>query len=393
MTATPLPNSPSQTSQFKFSLVLPAASSHFFHDVYTSFLAPLLPLLIEKLSLSLTQAGSLTAILQIGSLLNPIIGFFADRVNLNFLVILTPAITATLMSLIGAADSYASLALLLLVTGVSVAAYHAPAPVMIARVSGRRLGLGMSLFMAFGELARTLGPLLAVWAVTTWQLEGLYRVMVLGWASSFILFLRLRNVSSRSDKPGQLSVLLPALRTFFIPLAVINLFRNFMLECLTTYLPTYMSAQGASLWMAGSALSILELAGVAGALVSGSLSDKLGRKPILLATTLIPVAVMLVFLNTQGWLVVPLLLGLGFTGLSSTPVMMAMVQETLPDNRSVANGLYMLFGFLLRPIATLGVGMLGDWMGIQQAYLWASLLSLLAVPAIFIIFRKPSPAQ
>lgn len=388
MTTTTQPIPPAHITQFKYSQVLPVASSHLFHDLYTSFFAPLLPVLIEKLSLTLTQAGSLTAILQIGSVLNPLIGYFADKVNLNFLVILAPAVTATLISLIGFADSYASLALLLLITGVSVAAYHAPAPVMIARVSGRKLGLGMSLFMAFGELARTLGPLLAVWAVTTWTLEGFYRVMVLGWGASFILFLQLRNVSSRSEKPGRLSILLPTLRTFFIPLAFVNLFRNFMLECLTTYLPTYMSAQGASLWVAGSALSILELAGVAGALTSGPLSDKIGRKPVLLATTLIPVAVMLLFLNAQGWLVAPLLLGLGFTGLSATPVMMAMVQETLPDNRAVANGLYMLIGFLLRPIATLGMGMMGDWLGLQQAYLWASLLSLLAVPAILALPGK-----
>ena len=62
---------------------------------------------------------------------------------------------------------------LMFAIGVSVAAFHAPAPAMIGRVSGVRIGLGMSIFMASGELARAAGPLIAVWAVATWGLEGL----------------------------------------------------------------------------------------------------------------------------------------------------------------------------------------------------------------------------
>ena len=57
------------------------------------------------------------------------------------------------------------------------AAFHATAPAMIGRVSGRQVGLGMSLFMVGGELAYTLGPLLAVWAVP----PGLWMVIIVWW--------------------------------------------------------------------------------------------------------------------------------------------------------------------------------------------------------------------
>ena len=54
----------------------------------TTFILPalpqLLPVLIEKLSLSLTQAGALSACLQIPSLLNPLIGYLADRMICAF---------------------------------------------------------------------------------------------------------------------------------------------------------------------------------------------------------------------------------------------------------------------------------------------------------------------
>lgn len=380
-----------QEKNFQTGQVMPIAGAHFVHDTYTAFVAPLLPVIIEKLSLTLTAAGSLTAILQLPAVLNPFIGYLADRISLRYFIILAPAVTASLISLLGFADSYLALAILLFITGISVAAFHAPAPAMIARVSGRQVGLGMSLFMASGELARTLGPLIAVWAVSLWGLEGVYRLFIPGWAASLILFFGLRRVPVSPLRTGSLAALKPALRSLFLPLLLITFFRNFMLDSLVTYLPIYMSQQGSSLWLAGGALSILEFAGVAGALSSGPLSDRIGRKSILLAATILSSILLLIFLNVSGWQVVPLLLLLGFTALSSQPVLLAIVQDTLPEHRAMGNGLYMTISFLIRPIAILAIGALGDRGGLVSAYFWGAIISLLAIPAILALpgpFRK-----
>lgn len=61
-------------NKFQTGKVALVSFSHFIHDVYTSFLAPLLPLIIEKLSLTLGQAGLLSTVMQIPALLNPFIG-------------------------------------------------------------------------------------------------------------------------------------------------------------------------------------------------------------------------------------------------------------------------------------------------------------------------------
>ena len=45
--------------KFQTEQIMTIVGGHFVHDTYSAFLAPLLPLLIEKLSLSLTLAGSL----------------------------------------------------------------------------------------------------------------------------------------------------------------------------------------------------------------------------------------------------------------------------------------------------------------------------------------------
>jgi FSR family fosmidomycin resistance protein-like MFS transporter len=324
------------------------------------------------------------------ALLNPFIGYLADRVSLRYFVILAPAVTATLISSMGLAPSYLSLAFILLLSGVSVAAFHAPAPAMIGRVTGNQVGKGMSLFMAAGELARTIGPLIAVWGLSLWTLNGMYRLAVVGWATSLILFWRLRAVPARTDKQAGLRIALPAMRRLFVPIIVFTLFRNFMIECLITYLPVYMSSQGASLWIAGASLSILELAGVGGALLSGTSSDRLGRKPVLLVATVASIGLMFVFLRIEGWLLALVLLLLGFTALSTTPVIMSMVQDQLPHHRAVGNGVYMLVGFALRPIAIMSVAFMGERFGLQAAFTWSALLCLLSIPAIFALPDKPA---
>jgi FSR family fosmidomycin resistance protein-like MFS transporter len=253
---------------------------------------------------------------------------------------------------------------------------------MIGRISGLQVGNGMSLFMAAGELSRTVGPLIAVWAVTNWTLDGIYRLVVLGWVASLLLYWRLRSIPARSEKAGNLRAILPALRTLYLPLLTIVFFRNFLNVSLTTYLPTYMNSQGATLIIAGVALSILELAGVAGALLSGTMSDRMGRKPILIFATLTSAIFMLFFLNAEGWLLVPLLLALGFTTLSTTPVLLAVVQEQFPNNRALANGLFLSMAFLIRSFTLLAIGYLGDLFGLETAYLISALISLLAIPAI-----------
>ncbi len=371
--------------EFQAEQVLTITSGHFVHDVYSAFVAPLLPLLIDKLSLTLTMAGSLTAFMQLPAILNPFIGHLADKFNLRYFVILAPAITATLMSVMGLSSNYATLAIVLFVTGVSVATFHAPAPAMVGRIAGRRVGKGMSWFMAGGELGRTVGPLFAVWAASLWTLEGMYRVAVIGWGTSLILLWRLKNIPVSTRKLGSMQSILPKLRTLFLPLLIIVFFRMFMAVSLTTYLPTFMKGNGATLFLAGASLSILEFAGVGGVLLSGTLSDRLGRRSVLLFVTVIAPLLMFAFLNTLGWLRIPILMLLGFTSLSTGPVFLALIQDHFPDNRAVGNGLFLSMSFLLRSLAMLLVGMAGDAVGLQAAFFWSAMLSLLAIPGILML--------
>jgi FSR family fosmidomycin resistance protein-like MFS transporter len=158
-----------------------------------------------------------------------------------------------------------------------------------------------------------------------------------------------------------------------------------MLTALAVYLPTFMSQQGASLWAAGAALSIWELAGIGGALVGGTLSDRVGRKTVLVIAMTTSSLLMFVFLNVSGWLLVPVLLALGFTSLSSTPVMLAMVQEGVSHNRAMANGLFISMTFLVRPIAAFVIGLVGDHFGLPSAFTMSTIIGLLSIPMIYFL--------
>ena len=172
--------------RFQFGNVLTISFGHLIHDIYTSFLAPILPLLIEKLSISYALAGFLTFVQRVPSLLNPFVGIIVDRVSVRYFVIVAPTIAAVSMSLLGAAPHYVVLVILLFVTGIGSALFHVPGPVMIKHVSGDRIGKGMSFFMFGGEIARTVGPLTILGAVSLWGLERTYKLIPLGVAASLV---------------------------------------------------------------------------------------------------------------------------------------------------------------------------------------------------------------
>jgi len=379
---------PTEAEQFQTDRVLTISAGHATHDTYTAFLYPLLPVFIENLALSKTEAGLLTVFMQGPSLVQPFIGHLADRVSLRYLVILAPAVTATMMSLLGVAPNYGLLALLLVVTGVSSATLHAVAPVMAGRLSGRNLGRGMGFWMVGGELGRALGPIIIVTVIRFLGLESTPWLMVGGMLASVALYLRLRDVPGRPPNTGEGLPWRHALRAMgplLVPLVVIIVVRSFMSSVLTTYLPVFLTEEGTELWFAGVSLSVLEAAGVVGALLGGTLSDRLGRRTILFISLFATPLLMFVFLAADGWIRFPLLLAMGLTALSVSPVIMALVQESFPENRALANGVYMAVSFLLSSGVVVVVGAMGDFWGMHLTFAVSAAIPLLGLPFLLLL--------
>jgi len=355
------------------------------HDTYSAFLPPLLPELIQRFALSNAQAGLLSAFLQIPSVLQPFIGYLADHISLRYLVILGPGLTATAMSLIGVAPAYMLIAMLLTVAGFASAGIHAVGPAMAGRVSGERLGRGMSFWMVGGELGRTIGPILVVSAVAWLGLPGIWWLMAGGWMASLLLYMRLRKISGKpvdSSRALHWREAIRKMRTFLIALALLQIVRSFSSVALTTYLPVFLKGQGASLWWAGASLSILEAAGVIGALAGGSFSDRFGRRRVMVLALAVTAFLILLFLYLPVPLRMLLLPLLGFFSLSTTPVIMAVAQECYPENRAMANGVYMALTFIIQSIVLVLFGAISDTIGMPNTYLLSAVLLLIGLPVV-----------
>ena len=387
----PLHNEPAKTDKFQWGGVLLISMTHFIHDIFSSFLSPLLPLLVEKLSINLTQAGLLGTIMQLPALTNPLIGRWADQGNkIRWFIVLAPTLTAIPMCLLGLAPSYGVVILLLIMTGISTSLFHVPAPVIVAQLSGSRKGQGMSFFMTGGEFSRTIGPIVAVGAVSLWGLEGYYPIMLVGIVSSIFIFFRLKNITLSSERtaPASLKDAWKEIKIVLKPLTCILLARSFMHGSLSTFLPLFIRQETGSIWLAGAGLAIYEAAGVAGIFSSGPLSDRLGRKRVLGVLLASAPFFLFLFVALPGWAKLPALICTGFTLLSTTPVMLAMVQENAQKSPSAANGFFMMASFITRSAVIVLVGFSGDMVGLKTTYYICAVLGMLGIPFLLMLPEK-----
>lgn len=379
----------SREDAFHTAEVITVAAAHGAHDTYFSFLPTILPLLIEKLSLSTAQAGLLSACTQIPNLVQPLIGYLADHKNMKLLVILAPTFSGVLISLVGVAPSFGLTALLLLLAGFSTAGFHSIAPAMVGAKAGRKVGRGMGFFMVGGELGFGIGPLVVVAAISVLTLNGLPWLMTLGMLASVILYFRLKDTSTVRSARGGAGLpwreALTQMKGLMLPIMAITFITAFLNVNIVNFLPTFLSGEGAAFALAGASLSIVELSGTIGVFLMSMYSDRLGQRNIALVGTLLSVGFAAGFLLLQGWVRLVMLVGVGMSAFVANPAFLAMVQTQFKANRSLANGMYMASSFILRSVAVVIVGALADHFGMRPVFAGSAAAALLAVPLIFLL--------
>ncbi len=380
-----------KNEKFKALDVSTVSFAHFINDVYTSFFAPILPLLIEKLSINYSFVGLLSIIQRLPTLLNPLLGIFIDKKGkASYLVIVAPALTTISMSLIGIANHWFTLMLILFVSGVSSAIFHVTAPGMIKQVSGNKIGKGMSFFMIGGEFARTMGPIIILGAISLWGLEGSYKLIPFGIITSMLLYFRFKNIRNNNilkneqDK-GKLSPIFKKIIPFFVPIIGMLFFRAAMKITLTLFLPIYLISHGSNLWFAGIALSVLQFSGVFGTFFAGTISDKIGRKKTLIVTSIISPILFGMFIFSNNFFMFPLLILIGFFLFAPGPVYLAMIYDIKTKRPTFINGLYMTINFIIGSFFAYVVGKFGDIFSLEMTYKIVALFAFGSIPFAFMI--------
>ena len=365
--------------------------AHFTHDIYSSFLAPLLPLIIEKFGISLAMSSFFEIVRRFPALLNPFVGILAERSDVKWFAILSPSITAISMSLLGLANSYAQILFLLFIAGLSAVFFHVPTPTIIRNNSGSKVGLGMSMFMIGGESARTIGPLIVTTAISIWGIEGIWRLMFFGIIVSIILYFRLRNFTNFKAKEvqkGDYKKVLKQFAPFFIVVGIFIFLQSLTKIFTTLYLAVYLTDNGFSLWYATFAISVLQFFAIIGTFLGGYLSDKFGKKEVLYFSTFATGVSMIGFIIFSHSYVMFLFLALlGIFIFAVSPILLALVQEFKSDKSTFLNSVYMTISFSVSSFSAFCFGFMGDKIGMNNTIIVATFLSFVTFGFIGILFK------
>jgi MFS transporter, FSR family, fosmidomycin resistance protein len=369
--------------------------AHLLHDVYSSFLAPILPLIIEKFGLSLSGASILSLAQRIPSFLSFFIGAVAHRLPWRWIIILAPVITGICGSFLGITDNIVVLGFLLFTMGICSASFHVTAPVIIMYYAGKQSGKGMSWYMLGGEAARMLGPLFVVSAVSLWQLEGMWRLIFPAIAAGITLYYIVENIpyqkfANKNNEHINWWKTLKSYSSFFLALTMYMLFRSLMKSSLATFLPTYIGIKGGSLITGAIALTILQTAAAGGTFIMGGISDKIGRIRSLLILAIISPIFMLLFAFSGMLMQFFLLIFLGIVLYATTPVLLALVLEQGSNQPAMMNAGFTTINFTTNAIAVLFTGIIGDIIGLDMTFKISAILAIGAIPSVFLLRKFSS---
>lgn len=350
--------------QFKkntdFKVIWALTLVHFTGDFYHSFISPLLPVLIEKYSLTLTQAGFIAGISRLlAFVVQPPVGYLADRFKTRAFILGGPLIVIVATSLVGIAPSYTVLLLLVSASSIGSSIFHPTTAGMISSYSGRNFSFSMSVFNMGGTLAFGVGPLFITWIVAGYGLEAMPYTIFFGLAVMYYLYrtvplpvgeglINLGLIGSIKEIFG------PVWKSIFL-IWLIMVLRAFVSQSFMTFFPILYSWDGHSLISVGLILSIFTVAGSVSGLFAGHMADRIGFKPVFYITHLLIPPCMLLLLYLPGnWVYLGSMLA-GFFALATLPLGVTMAQKLAPGGKSMASSLMMGLawgiGGVLIPIA------------------------------------------
>lgn len=373
------------------------ALAHFTHHLTTGLLTPLLPLIRDTFALSYTQAGLLVSSYTVSYGFSQFpIGSLGDRVSKQGLIAVGLVVVSFNSIAIGLSGNYYHLAGLLILLGILGGAYHAPAASLLSyyfppRQRGRALGLhimgGSASLLAAPVLAGLLVQLTGTWR-WAYILLPLPAIVV-----GVLLFSLVRQeaptASTKGDSGGGWAGFIGVVRAagLLVGIAVVA---HLMATAVNAFLALYMvDKHGIAPALAAMMVGLVYGAGIVSAPLGGTLSDRVGRRPvILLSVLLMGPAIYLLTIIPAGW---PLMAALAFLGLVNTaraPVIETLVLDVAPaGQRATILGVYYLANQELGGLAAPAFGQLIDAFGLNQAFT-AVALATCALSALLLVARN-----
>ena len=367
------------------------ASGHMATDFANGALPALLPFLVDKFSLSYTLAAVVMLASTVSSsVVQPAFGLWSDRRGALWLLPAGVAVGGAGIALAAVAPSYTLVLVLVVVSGLGVAAYHPEGSKFAAFASGRKRASGMSLFSVGGNVGYALGPIVATPLVVAFGLSGglllgvpcLVVALVVLWSVPFLRTFVPDTAGAGSaarerNRPGALALLLGVIA-----------FRSVAWFGLVTFVPLWEVSLGHSKAHGNHLLALMLLAGGAGTLLLGPAADRLGRRPVLIGSLVATTPLILAFLLVGG---IPGAVALALVGalvIGTFGVTMVMSQEYLPRHIGMASGLSIGLSIGLGGIAAVALGGVADAIDLRTA-----LYAAAAAPAAGVVLGLMLPSS
>ena len=302
--------------------------------------------------------------------------------------------------LIGFTHSYPMLLVCIALVGFGNSLWHPTAIPTLGQRYPDRKGLVLSVHGMGGNVGDAIAPLVLGFALATFSWREVVVINVLpGLVIALLMFAMLGSIqlgarvtNGGSHGEGQaLGHYLEGLKGLLRNRALVLLstgssFRTMTQSALLTFLPLYLAREmGYSPAWVGACLFALQAAGFAAAPVAGHMSDRMGRKQILMGAMLTS-AVILIFMALAGGspLFIFLVAVLGFFLYATRPVIQAWMLDITPKNMG-GSSIGVLFGAQALG-AALGPwfgGMIADHYGILATFYFLAVTIVIANVLVF----------
>lgn len=383
-------------------LLVAFSVAHFAHHVTNSLLSALLPFIRDAFALSYLESGfAVTAYTIASGVTNAPWGILADRIGARRVIVWGLVLIGVASIAISGSASYWQLLLALMVMGIASGTYHAPASAIIAELFSRaRRGIAMGTHTTAGHLSFFAAPLVAgtLAAAGTWRTP--YLVFAVAPIACAFLLWRVApagtRVEGRHDWLATFSEIGAVARRIG-GLVGLSIVFQVLLSAALAFLSLYLvDARGISPAVAAALFGVPQLAGLVGAPMAGTISDRFGRRVVLLLGLAITGPASWALVTVPNELVFLPLLALGISlSVRATTTEVLIVDNTPAERRSTVLGTYYLVNQPVGGIAAPIFGAIAGSVGIGQAFSTLALaflaLSAFAV-AIVALGPRPRPA-
>jgi MFS transporter, FSR family, fosmidomycin resistance protein len=377
-------------------ILLVLSFGHLVTDIYQGSLPAILPLLKAKLSLSYTMAGIVLMTANFSSsILQPLFGYFSDQKAKAPLLPLGCLTAGVGLSLLAIPDNFGWVLLLVLISGLGVAAYHPEGYKTAHFFTGDKMATGMSVFSVGGNLGLALGPILVLSVVSLLGFSALPVMIIFALVAVGLLTYFRPTITKAKPVPGQTAAPQAATsQTAYLPLFLTIgtvVMRSWTQLGLMTYIPFYyLDHLGGDPVYSGTLVSSFLLGGVAGTIVGSIMADRWGHKRFLVLSLLVTSLIFPFIFIAQGLLLFGVLTVVGMTLISSFTVTIVMAQCLLPQNLGIASGLMVGFAIGTGGIGVTLLGLIADTFGVAYALKSLQLLPLTGL-ALGLMIRYPPP--